>query len=190
MSGRIGISLSLLALGFSFWAFGWHLWASIAFLLCYATALEIAMFNLVPYSCGCIKIGKAKESKIVKGNLLCVPIFLSFPYYTLNNLRAKIKVGGITVESCPFDNDGDSSDNDEFTLDFHMRKTLIAIGIRNGNNISFGTPVFHQLLEYNQNYSVTLEIWHGSRLVISSQYLVTPNLDIQDVNRRQNNGTT
>ena len=150
------------------------------------------MFSLMQYTHGSIKFGKAKEAKKIKSKpfgititILCMPITLSFPYYTMNNLVAKIRVDDICLDTCTFYDTGESLYDDRFSLDCHTHKLLIAIGYSESNNIVFGTPVMHRYPKHGQNYSVTLEVQYFGKIITYAKYLVFPNLDIRDITKEK-----
>ena len=142
------------------------------------------MFSLIPYSHGSIRLGKAREAKKIEDKRLCIPVILSFPYYAMNKLEAKIRIGDIIIQSFSCDDNGEPSYDDKFSLEFHDRRTLVAIGYSDSGFFFWGTPFCPKYAGNGQIYYVTLEIWHSGRLITSAKYSVTPTLDIQDISRR------
>lgn len=147
------------------------------------------MFSLMPYTHGSIRLGKAKDVQIA-GDLICIPLTLSFPYYNMDKLTAKLKIGTITIESAIVDCLGESSDDEEFSLDFRTRKVLLAVGYNEGNQIVFGTHVWHKyIIDHKPTYAVILEIRHFGKLINYAEYIIT-NLNstfyIQDIKEENN----
>ncbi len=177
MSVRLGIFATVLAGAAILWLTHYCVAASGVFVVSVLLLLEAAMFNYLTYSRINIRVGRAKDAKLLDGSpdtlghhILCVPVHLRVRFWEVRNIRIVLRSGNIQIDSAMFDGRGRSTLEDTFALDWFSPKLFACIGFLEGGFLRLGTPLLRENLQGRSSCPVKLEIWKDTKCVASACY--------------------
>ena len=139
------------------------------------------MFELFGCSRFNLKIGKAKEAKLIRGTqpynqeLLCVPIHIKIYVWEAKRISAKVKSGESSIDSILYDKNGLSSFNDEFDLTYEYPYGWVALAFKLGRTVYIGNPIINEPLRGQAPYPIRLEL-HCKNTLVLADFILTEDM--------------
>jgi hypothetical protein len=178
MLARLGIFVTILAAALGLHFTGYFTAAKCLFALAVLLAFEVAMFRLYTLSHLNIKIGKAKDAELIKGDdtnyheLLCIPISIRVEWWEVKGISFVVRSNDDHANSELFNRRGISLEGFDgtYTLDWRIKRGYASLAFLAGSAIHIGNPIILHPIPLQDSYPIILEVWHSDNLISDSQY--------------------
>lgn len=149
------------------------------------SALEAVMFRYYAFSRLNIKIGKAEDAELIKGDdtnnqeCLCVPISLRVAWWEVKGISFTVKSiiesnSHLANSSELFNRRGISLENFDgtSTLDWRIKRGFASLAFLVGKSVCIGSPIPPRRIPLQESYLIALEVWHSDNLIDDSWYIL------------------
>ena len=178
---RIGIILSLFAIGLALWFQGYYVCAIVSFVISAGCVVEMVFIKRI-YRFRGIQMGKGSEAKDISNDLcdssvLSVPISLRPPYYEVKDFRGRVVSGELYGDGEVHNAHGQTlggSIGEVFTMNRARRKGFVSVAYLSGGDVMIGTPFSGAKLETPKKegtyYRIKVEILEEDKAIASKCY--------------------
>lgn len=180
MLARLGIFATILIAALVVFFTGYFTVAKWLFAFSGLSALEAVMFRYYTFSRLNIKIGKAEDAELIKGDdtnnqeCLCVPISLRVAWWEVKGISFIVRSNSHHANSELFNRRGISLESFDgtSTLDWRIKRGFASLAFLIGKSVYIGNPIILHPIPLQESYLIQLEVWHSDDLISDSGYIL------------------